>query len=83
MEKNIICKTTEGDGIFVIQLSHRSTFETRWKAILEKNGHQTLGDLIDGKRLCFRTPENVFFDIEMGDSEWLKTLRNSADETII
>jgi len=86
------CLTTCGKKIRIYDLGFRypdDRFATYWVATLERDDYyddNEHGFLIDGKRLCFRSGRNVFYDIDMltNGLEWLQDLRKRAepDESI-
>jgi len=77
------CLTTCGKKIRIYDVRFQypdDRFVTYWVATLEKDNYyddNENGFLIDGKRLCFRSARNVFYDIDMltNGIEWLQYLR--------
>jgi len=77
------CLTTCGKKIRIYDVHFQypdDRFVTYWVATLEKDNYyddNENGFLIDGKRLCFRSARNVFYDIDMltNGIEWLQYLR--------
>jgi hypothetical protein len=86
------CLTTCGKKIRIYDVHFQYSdcrFATYWVATLEQDNYYDDNDngfLIDGKRLCFRSERNVFYDIDMltNGLEWLQDLRKRAepDESI-
>jgi hypothetical protein len=81
------CLTTCGKKIRIYDVHFQYSdcrFATYWVATLEQDNYYDDNDngfLIDGKRLCFRSERNVFYDIDMltNGLEWLQDLRKRAE----
>ena len=81
------CLTTCGKEIRIYDVHFKypdDRFATYWVAELHLDNYydeSENGFLIDGKRLCFRSYKNVFYDIDMltNGLDWLQDLRNRAD----
>ncbi len=86
------CLTTCGKEIRIYDVHFQypdDRFVTYWVAELHLDNYydeSENGFLIDGKRLCFRSARNVFYDVDMltNGLEWLQDLRKRAepDESI-
>jgi hypothetical protein len=86
------CLTTCGKEIRIYDVHFQypdDRFVTYWVAELHLDNYydeSENGFLIDGKRLCFRSERNVFYDIDMltNGLDWLQDLRKRAepDESI-
>jgi hypothetical protein len=85
--KNIkSCLTTCGKEIRIYDVHFQypdDRFVTYWVAELHLDNYydeSQNGFLIDGKRLCFRSARNVFYDIDMltNGLDWLQDLRDRA-----
>jgi hypothetical protein len=82
------CLTTCGKEIRIYDVHFQypdDRFVTYWVAELHLDNYydeSENGFLIDGKRLCFRSARNVFYDIDMltNGLEWLQDLRKRADK---
>lgn len=86
--KNIkSCLTTCGKEIRIYDVYFQypdNRFVTYWVATLHLDNYYDEyenGFLIDGKRLCFRSSRNTFYDIDMltNGLEWLQDLRKRAE----